>query len=261
MPSEPLNAVRVEAAAHKLLEKYGIDGPDYEIEDLAAAEELQIQRGGLRNIEAWLVRKPNGGGIIRIRDDTPERGKVRFSIAHEIGHWILHPTLSQGFLCTAADMVDYARSTEEIEANLFAANLLMPRIWMKPETWTKDPDLALTADLAKEFGTTLTAASRRYVELTRRGVVLVFSKDSVIQWSIKSRSAQQVFIGRGGAVPDDSLTQRCAAGKATKGLVEADPEGWLAGTRFAKVDELYEDVRVSQTYGWALTLLWIPELG
>ena len=64
------------------------------------------------------------------RDDPPLR-RFRFTVAHEIGHWVCHclsgraPKLEPSY-CRAVDLTDAADRTLEREANVFAAELLMP---------------------------------------------------------------------------------------------------------------------------------------
>lgn len=262
MANDPINAFRVEKAALDLLEEYGIEQRGFEIEDLAAAENLEIRRGVIRNVEAWLLRKPGGGGIIRLREDIAETGRVRFSVGHELGHWKMHPALSQGFLCTTKDFSDYVRSPPEIEANLFAANLLMPRKWIPPEVFRIDPAFAIPSDLAHDFRTTLTASTRRYVELSKHAVVLVFSRGGIVEWSLKSPAAKPLFIERDVPLPDYCLTRECLAnGASSKAPESIEPEIWFPNWRFDDDSEVFEDVRISTTYGWAMTMLWVPELG
>ena len=55
-----------------------------------------------------------------------EVGRRRFGIGHELGHWELHLDLSQGWLCSSHNIHAYRGSAAEIEANVFAAALLMP---------------------------------------------------------------------------------------------------------------------------------------
>jgi len=64
------------------------------------------------------------------RDVAPLR-RFRFTIAHEVGHWVCHclsgraPKLEPSY-CRAVDLTDAADRTLEREANVFAAELLMP---------------------------------------------------------------------------------------------------------------------------------------
>lgn len=60
----------------------------------------------------------------------------RFTIAHEIGHLVLHRGVpvhvDQGFRINLRDPSSaQGQEIEEIEANAFAANLLMPFYWLR----------------------------------------------------------------------------------------------------------------------------------
>lgn len=262
LPRGGANLINAEGAATALLDRYGISRPRFSVEDLAYAEGITIERSALRNVDAWLVRQGVGRGIIRVRDDMEEEGRFRFSIGHELGHWMLHPALSQGFLCTATDLSDYSRSPQEVEANAFAATLLMPRKWLSPDEWRGDPSLNMISELAQEFGTTLTAAARRFIEVSNRAVVVVFSSAGKVQWSVKSPRAKAVYIANGSDVPEHSLTLEVLT--EMKNPTEPEEVGlstWLPSWRAGRDAELFEDVRISQRYGWAITLLWIPHLG
>jgi hypothetical protein len=65
---------------------------------------------------------------IVVRSDEPEPRR-RFTIAHELGHWVcqcLEGTAKPVFCRAEENGVDPEAKTLEREANIFAANLLMP---------------------------------------------------------------------------------------------------------------------------------------
>ena len=78
--------------------------------------------------------------------EAPTR-RHRFTIAHELGHWICHakggaePTASY---CRARDLGQDARRALEREANVFGAELLMPEAAIR-DAWAAFPDLAAVA--------------------------------------------------------------------------------------------------------------------
>jgi len=113
--------------AEWLWKLYGFTKPNELIlEDLAFARGVIVTDGPLEKMEARLVRSGDKG-IIRISQNVSYVGQRRFAIAHELGHWQLHEKISQFFACTSDDMVaSYKTSPQEGEANIFAANLLMP---------------------------------------------------------------------------------------------------------------------------------------
>lgn len=71
------------------------------------------------------VRKPEGGSYeARIYFDQRHAvTRQRFTIAHELGHLMLHD-VREAWRDTSRDMV--SRDINEIQANAFAADLLMP---------------------------------------------------------------------------------------------------------------------------------------
>jgi len=83
-----------------------------------------------------LVRK-NGVGLIAINQNHPE-GRRRFTLAHEIGHFMLHSS-EEGFIDKESSIFlrsnDSVRKAEpmEIEANYFAAELLMPERFIEDD--------------------------------------------------------------------------------------------------------------------------------
>ncbi len=76
------------------------------------------------------------------RNDPPLR-RFRFTIAHEIGHWICHAQEGanpEPVYCRQADLARDADRTLEREANVFAAELLMPERVVR-EAWAETLNL------------------------------------------------------------------------------------------------------------------------
>ena len=124
---------------------------------------IKILEGSLEqaHLSALLVYK-NGKYFIGVNESHPEQRK-RFSIAHELGHYFLHRKMfhmdaepDEGFIMFRDINSALGIKKEEIEANVFAANLLMPKAIFQ-EQW-KNGDLA---SLAKFFDVSLKAAKFR----------------------------------------------------------------------------------------------------
>jgi hypothetical protein len=87
--------------------------------------------------------------------DVPIR-RQRFTIAHEIGHWVCHclegaAETSAPSYCRPVDMTDAADRALEREANVFAAELLMPESAVRT-AWheTKDAEqVAVILDVSQ----------------------------------------------------------------------------------------------------------------
>lgn len=247
-----------ETKAHTLLLKYCIEKPGYDIVALARVMGLEVIFGGLEKVDAWLLRRDDGTGVIRVSDTIPDANRRRFSIAHEIGHWILHEGRSQGYLCTAKDLRDYAKSPEEAEANIFAAALLIPRMFIKSQMLSGDPTFKCAKKLANTCQTSLTSASRRLVELSKKRVILVCCFNYKITWSIPSTGAKNLWLDRTN-LPVKSLTKASFDAKETINTFKPQPPSiWFPSIDFHRDEELFEEVMYAKNIDMTLTLLWLP---
>lgn len=91
-------------------------------------------------------------------NDSPQR--KLFTAAHEIGHAVLHE--EDGDIIDTRLNINNSSSPKEIEANRFAAALLMPKEEFKFRWQLHDEDLDL---LANDFGTSSMATTIRAEEL------------------------------------------------------------------------------------------------
>ena len=89
----------------------------------------------------------------------------RFTIGHELGHWVMHRTGQQALFCRRTTVDETvalpARDIEE-EASAFAAALLMPQWLFVREHARCGGDVA---ELGRVFGTSETATQRRVAAL------------------------------------------------------------------------------------------------
>lgn len=116
---------KIESMAEELLTRLEIKGVPTPIEDVARALEIRISRAPSADFSGLLIRK-DGHALIGINSsEAPVR--QRFTIAHELGHFILHPQQDA--------FVDFRKERNSVEtkpprerqADMFAAALLMPR--------------------------------------------------------------------------------------------------------------------------------------
>jgi Zn-dependent peptidase ImmA (M78 family) len=121
-------------AAEKLIERLGVETAPVDVESIASMLDLGVVTEDLGSeISGLLVSRDGSASIAVRRADHPNRR--RFTIAHEIGHFVLrHHT--QGSELVHADRHEQViyrspRASEgldpiEVQANQFAASLLMP---------------------------------------------------------------------------------------------------------------------------------------
>jgi Zn-dependent peptidase ImmA (M78 family) len=258
--TEPRSLV-AEARAQKLLNRFGINRPsEIVLEDIAYALGIEIVYRPLTGAEAHLVRVGNRGGIT-VNDRIKERGKQRFVISHEIGHWELHADRTQLFLCTAEDMRDYQRSPEEIEANIFASELLMPMKMMLPKYRTMGLGLAVPEEIAAHFDVSLTAATLRYVSKFNLPLMVVFSGNGrVLWWRRNDDHMEYLFLEQAQALSPESRAAAVAAGAVSDaGLVAVPWDAWFPHLE-ERSGQLHEQARRFDNYDVVMSLLWLePE--
>jgi hypothetical protein len=144
-----------EPRAHALRERYlaTFGGPEIPVPVEAIAEDLL----GLRVEESTDLGECSGmllpverriivNASERMSGDVPIR-RHRFTIAHEVGHWICHAVGSpapQPSYCRARDLGEDADRALEREANIFGAELLMPEPAVR-RAWGESDDVAACA--------------------------------------------------------------------------------------------------------------------
>lgn len=106
--------------------------------------------------DAILQKDPKSGrSIIFYNDEIPVKERIKFSIAHELGHHVLKHNSSD----------HSAYSVQEIEANFFAAELLMPQQVIFE--LVRRGAVISVANLMKWFGVSKQAAQKRIETLNK----------------------------------------------------------------------------------------------
>lgn len=142
--------------------------------------------------EGALVRNPdnpNEWGIFYNDKARPER--QRFTLAHELGHFVLHRDSHASFNCDKESIYTGADTLKliEREADEFASNLLMPGDLLRQRISGKRIDFHLLGELAKEFGVSLEAMCIRLIKFTEQRAVLVYWDYGYLKYQWRSQSA------------------------------------------------------------------------
>lgn len=114
----------IEARAEEVLKKLNIRGLPVPVEDIAGKFQIKISRAPNSDFSGMLLRK-NGYALIGVNSSEPPV-RQRFTIAHELGHFFLHPK-KDAFVDYRDNAKGVMRTPREKQANMFAAALLMPR--------------------------------------------------------------------------------------------------------------------------------------
>lgn len=129
---------RAEREANRIIVEMGINSPPVMIEDIARRHGAKIHYEPFEGDDdiSGVLYNDEKNCIIGI-NSSHSRTRQRFTIAHELGHLLLH---NKKFFVDKAVKVSFrdkrssmAIDNNEIEANQFAAEILMPRAMIEKE--------------------------------------------------------------------------------------------------------------------------------
>ena len=142
--------------------------------------------------EGMLVRNPKDAaewGIFYNGKASLERR--RFTIAHELGHFILHRSKRPSFSCDKESVYSGADTirTIEREADDFASNLLMPGDLLREWISDQQIDLHVLSAIAKRFEVSFEALCIRFIKFTPQRAILVYWDNGFVKYEWRSSSA------------------------------------------------------------------------
>ena len=165
----------IENHAQRILEKLNIKRPAVNVEKIARERGLKVIPYELGDVSGVLY-VDKGRGTIGYNPNESEV-RIRFTIAHELGHYELHRLNKEIFVDNKKFTVlfrDQRSSTGEVvieqEANAFAAALLMPKDLLTQEIAKRQIDLSddnsdVIKDLAAKFKVSTQAMTFRIANL------------------------------------------------------------------------------------------------
>ncbi|TXN06943.1 ImmA/IrrE family metallo-endopeptidase [Methylobacterium sp. WL103] len=206
--------------------------------------------------------KRSDGTILAKRGGEPRR---RFTIAHELGHFLMAhhiPDQPDRFSCKKSDMLritakaDDPRQRREVEANRFASLLLMPPHLLRGAmTAFREPDLQHVLALAREFAVGKETAARAYVQYHAERIAIVVAGNGRVQRCYRSLSFPAIVCAVGSPVPEQSLFHRSPNQPSIASDIAAcSPDLWIDKKRDLRAPVLNEQVYVQQN-GFAMILL------
>jgi Zn-dependent peptidase ImmA (M78 family) len=134
-----------------VLKKTGITQPPVSVETIAKQINLRVRFEPFDgNLSGCIVRQ--GGEVTIGINSFHHKNRQRFTLAHEIGHFFLHKgeeiIVDRSFRVNLRDSeAAKAESPEEIEANYFAAELLMPTKFLLKDLDGKAIDIESDEDI------------------------------------------------------------------------------------------------------------------
>jgi Zn-dependent peptidase ImmA (M78 family) len=171
----------------ELLKKLGITEPhEIDLGAIAYDNNAIVKIRDLSGCEARIVGKGNKC-VISINSNSNTQ-RQRFSIAHELGHWMLHR--GENFICRSEDIDNPQGSSKpkERQADNYAANLILPQfIISKHIKKFSKLDFETIRHIAQEFSTSLTATSIRIIEGNYFPALVIYHTQERRKWFKSSK--------------------------------------------------------------------------
>lgn len=153
-----------------LLRKANVKKPPVPVIKIAEQLGVKLKVGPLPDDLSGFLLHEESNVFIGVNSLHPKTRQA-FSVAHEIGHFLLHPTanfVDRGFFYFRNKKSALATDVREIEANQFAAELLMPESFVTSFLRGKEVDIENESQiqaLAKNFGVSTQAMVFRLINL------------------------------------------------------------------------------------------------
>ena len=252
-------------AAEKVVKEQAIT--ELPVNPIALAQDLGIKvvakPSGAQGVSGILLRNGNAFGIA-YATHIDSIGFQNFSVAHELGHYFLpghvDAVLSNGDIHESR--AGFASGDRyEMEADHFAATLLMPRNLFTEAMRTASDGLEAIEKLAVQCRTSLTATAIRYTRCTRDPVAIVISTGDRINYCFMSDALKEVkglnWIRKDEPLPKATATY--AFNQAPERILSADRDediadicDWFGGDSSVSITEQLIGLG---NYGKTLTVL------
>lgn len=137
--------------------------------------------------------------VIKVNSQIQFPERKRFVAAHEIGHLMMHKNMQlpedifSNFNIIAGMEKSLINGTQELEANEFASELLMPEKLFLKEAIGKKFTPLLIKNLSERFKTSLTATVFKYLQYDLHPICIVFVENGRVKYWKKSE-AMKVWI-------------------------------------------------------------------
>lgn len=202
-------ATNAHIQAQQLLSNCGLDEiTDLEMDLFVSGLDAIYVEEELNNCDGKIIFG-NNKTVIKVNSKIQFVQRKRFVAAHEIGHLLMHRNMQlpddtfANFNIIAGMEKALKNGTQELEANEFASELLMPEKLFLQEARGKTFSPLLIKQLAERFKASLTATVFRYLQFDLHPICLVFVENGRVKYWKKSKDLN-VWLGDYNRLPPPS---------------------------------------------------------
>lgn len=236
-------------AAERLVTELGLSTLPIDPIALARDRGIQVQGAHLEGASGMLAVVGNQFAIL-YTTSVSNPGFHRFSVAHELGHYFLpghHELLFDGAQFHHSHAGFESQSRLELEADHFAAGLLMPRPLFRAAL-AREPEEGLEAILAlsERCGTSRTAAAIRYAQCSDEPVAVIVSRKGAVDYCFLSEPLAERteldWLRKHEPIPGGTLTSSfhkrpAKIANGDRDQASVDLRTWFGGKREIEVAE------------------------
>ncbi|MBK7128241.1 MAG: ImmA/IrrE family metallo-endopeptidase [Crocinitomicaceae bacterium] len=254
---------KAELIAKKVLDECGLDDPtEIPIGEIILGRKAFYEETPLDGKDGEIV-SVCGRSIIQVNSKIPFVSKKRFAAAHELGHYEMHRNLQPIFSDTEEDLMNwYKAGPQEMEANEFAAEFLMPSEKFYNECLRKKFGPEVIEHLANKFQVSKTSTILKFVNRGNHPVVIVFCKDNKMKWWKASHDFRYFLeFERDKETPSGSVANELFTTKKTYYGDELKQDIWKSDwLRMRNDDEpdkkFFEYCLFVKSYNYSISVIW-----
>lgn len=153
---------------------------------------VSVEPVDIPGFEGLLARHPlKAKWKIGYNSSIQSTGRIRFTLAHELGHYLLHREGQDRFSCTQEDMHEWDEGAQkmESEADTFASFLLMPADDFRSQLLGNSPSIDILLHCSDRYGVSPMAAALKLMEVFPGRAVAVAARDGFVLWARSSKAA------------------------------------------------------------------------
>lgn len=242
--------------AERLLWRYGVNEPGHiDLDAIANDHGVTVRYRHLDGCEARLLVRGDQA-IISVNSGSVE-GRQRFSLAHELAHWICDRKTGT-FLCAKEDIGPQNSEAKSVEAhaNGFASQLILPSYLIDPWMQKKRINLETASAIAKDFNASLTAAAIKLVKRATTAACVACHNQSKLVWFQKSSSFPfDFYVARELHQETDAFKMVFGATAGMSRLRKEAADRWISGRDAFRLSVESQSVKLPD--GTALTVFAI----